>query len=131
MTKNKSIIIDGVDVSECDVYSARREGYCGWCIPCEGALCSYKTGWLVNKLAEANKKLEDIAEIIAPFNILTKKVCENCTYYATGSGVCTKDLPQTTYTTSQTKACDAFCYTDDLVPNILANRIKDVLDNKQ
>lgn len=131
MTEKEPVMLDGADVSGCDAYSAYREGYCGWYVPCKGESCSYKIEWLANELAEANKKLESIAEIIAPYNIPINKVCENCTRYSTVSGVCTKDLPQLKHITSQTKACDAFCYTDNLVPNILSNRIKGVLDNKQ
>lgn len=82
------------------------------------------------RMEKAEQKLESIAEIIAPYNIPTKKVCENCIHYVPGSGVCEKDAPQFKHITSQTKTCEAFCYTDDLVPNILANKIKDVIDRE-
>lgn len=130
MTEKEPVMLDGADVSGCDAYSAYREGYCGWYVPCSGESCSYKIEWLANELAKANKKLADIEEIIAPYNIPAKKICGNCTRYMFGGGMCTRDLPRTTYTTQQTKACEAFCYTDELVPNVLANRIKDVIDRK-
>lgn len=48
---DREIMVDGVNVGGCEVYSKYREGYCGWYIPCEGESCSYKIKWALEQLA--------------------------------------------------------------------------------
>jgi hypothetical protein len=55
---SKEIIIDGVDVSGCECYSAHREGYCGWHTPCEGDTCPYKLKWALQQLKAKEQECE-------------------------------------------------------------------------
>lgn len=57
-------IIDGCDVSGCECYSAHREGYCGWFIPCEGDSCQYKLDWALQQLKAKEQECEELKKTV-------------------------------------------------------------------
>lgn len=62
MTDKEQIIIDGVDVSGCELYSKYREKYCEWHLPCQGQSCSYKLDWALKQLAHKTQECEELRE---------------------------------------------------------------------
>ena len=58
----EQIIIDGVDVSGCELYSKYREKYCEWHLPCQGQSCSYKLDWALKQLAHKTQECEELRE---------------------------------------------------------------------
>ena len=149
--ENKEIIIDGVDVSGCEYYDEERPTLTCTCeeYPCsECPNCHYKQ--LARKTAECeelkeqfklaeplyqscnikDKKIKnyeqtlaEIKEIAEPYKMLIKKICGNCKKYDDCHACCYKDINCYKYTSSKTNACEEFTYSDEFVPNILANNI--------
>ena len=62
MTDKEQIIIDGVDVSGCELYSKYREKYCEWHLPCQGQSCSYKLDWALKQLAHKTQECGELAK---------------------------------------------------------------------
>ena len=60
MTDKEQIMIDGVDVSGCELYSKYREKYCEWHLPCQGQSCSYKLDWALKQLKLKEQECEEL-----------------------------------------------------------------------
>lgn len=56
---DKPTIIDGVDVSQCKIYSSERVGYCGWYVPCEGRSCFFKIEQALSQLKQSEQNAQD------------------------------------------------------------------------
>lgn len=75
-------------------------------------------------------KLERIRDIVEPYKMEIKKICGNCKKYDSCHACCYRDINCYKYTSSNTIACDEFTYLDELVPNIIANQILQVIDDE-
>ena len=65
----------------------------------------------------------DIKKVTEPYKMTIKKICGNCKKYDDCHACCYKDINCYKYTSSKTNACEEFTYSDEFVPNILANNI--------
>ena len=84
----------------------------------DGKGCSLK-----QQLDQLNQTLTEIKEIAEPYKMTIKKICGNCKKYDDCHACCYKDINCYKYTSSKTNACEEFTCLDELVPNILANKI--------
>ena len=75
------------------------------------------------ELRKLKQTLTDIKEIAEPYKMPIKKICGNCKKYDDCHACCYKDINCYKYTSADTNACEEFTYSDEFVPNILANNI--------
>lgn len=93
------------------LFSFMNGGYCA-----NG--CSLK-----QQLDQLNQTLTEIKEIAEPYKMAIKKICGNCKKYDGCHACCYKDINCYKYTSSKTNACEEFTCLDELVLNVLANKI--------
>ena len=94
---------------------------CKGCPTCNEAL--YNANLYAKEYRKLKQTLTEIKEITEPYQMTIKKICGNCKKYNDCYACCYKDINCYKYTSPKTNACEEFTYLDEFVPNLLANKI--------